>query len=1074
MAQALAVGVGAGEMSQQQKLDLAIKGLYTSPNNLSGVPQGALSVADNIVINSKNVADSRRGQTQYGSPLTIGSGQVNKIFNYASSLIASYDNKLAYDAGAGVWTAYSGTYVDPEEGYKMRSLEALRNFYFTTSQGIFKIDALTSTPRRAGVVRALGGTGTVTGTTGFLEEDSSVAYRLVWGYRDENNNLLLGAPSQRLVVANPAASGVDVDVTLSFTIPSSITTEYFYQIYRSNGTLTATDEPSDELQLVLQGNPTAAEITAKLFTILDQTPYSLMRTTLYTSPSLEGIANANDEPPFSLDMDIFKNSAFYANIRQKQRLSIALISVDSPSLGYVVGFGDTTDTSDVVDGIEQTATLVVQDITYDAVTAGYDGNLVSITYTGGGTAGAEVVTVTGNAISIQIQSGVSTATEVKAAFDGSAPAVALATATISGTAGTAQVTAAQAFLTGGIDTSQLRVGMRVIGAGIPTNTRILTIDTVDQITMDKDATATATVSIEFQDRFTVGEVDYWAGTTQTVATNTFLVDVSGTPAQNINETAINLIQIINTSSDNTTLYAYYTSSVDDLPGQILFEERSIGGESFFATSTASTSFSPPLPFKHLISANTLANPTVITTTIAHGLTTGDIIQVFDSNSTPTIDGERTVTVISPTTFSAPVNVTVPGTTGYFVINDEYVVSDNDARQNRVAISKPSQVEAVPIYTWLDIGSANFPIQRVVALRDGIFFFKNDGIFRVSGENFQSFTVTLIDNTVALKVPESAVPFNNQVFCFTTQGIVSVTDSGVQIISVPIEDTLLELSSEQYTNFMAASFGVAYESARLYLFFTVTEEDDEFATQAFVYNSLTDSWTRWVMNRTCGVVNSTVNKLFMAKSDSGQILIERKSYTNADFADEQYAVTISVVTSTTEITLASVTNVEVGMTIVQNDRQAVIEEINGTDLTITAVNGLTAAAAIVYKPIEDVMKWVPIDAENPGLLKQFSELTLFFKNAAFAQIDAVFSSNISIGRETVPIINNSTNGFGRLPWGEGLWGGELGGQNALRTYVPSDKQRCNWLNLSLRTEQAFTGFSLQGISLRYNIMGSRFK
>lgn len=1056
-----------------QKLDLQIKGLYTSPNNLSGVPQGALEVADNIVINSKNVADSRRGQTQYGSPLTVGSGQVNKLFNYASSLITSYDDKLAYDSGNGIWVDYSGTYLDPAENYKIRSLEALRNFYFTTNAGVFKLDSLTGTPRKAGVVRALGGTAQLTGSSGFLVNDSAVAYRMIWGYRDANNNLILGAPSQRLVVSN--TTGGSRDVELTFTIPASITTEYFYQIYRSQGTATAADEPTDELQLVLQGNPTSAEITAKSFTVTDQTPYSLMRTTLYTSPSQEGIENANDEPPFALDMDIFKGSAFYANIRQKQRLTIALISVDSPSLGYVEETGDTTNASDSITGLETNASLVVQDLTYTAVATGFDGNDISLAYTGGGTAGAEVVTVNGNAISVQIQSGVSTATQIETAINASGPATVLVSVAVSGTGSDPQVTAAAQFLTGGHDTTRLRVGMRVIGSGIPNGTTIESIDNDDEITISANATATASgVSLEFQDRFTIGEVNYWAGSTQDVATNTFLVDNSGTPGQNINNTAVNLIQIINTSASNTELYGYYISGVEDLPGQILFEERSIGGEEFFATSTAGSSFSPTLPIEQYIATISQANPTVVTTALPHGLSTGDLIQVFGSNSTPSINGEREVTVTGANTFTIPVNVTVAGNTGYFIVDDDYVVSDNDARQNRVAISKPSQVEAVPVYTYFDIGSANFPIQRVVALRDGIFFFKTDGIYRLSGESFANFTVVLIDNTVALKVPESAVPFNNQVFCFTTQGVCAVTDSGVQIISVPIENRLLELSSEQYTNFMSASFGVAYESARLYLFFTVTETDDTFATQAFVYNSLTDTWTRWPMSRTCGVVNTTVNKLFMAKADTGQILIERKSFTNDDYADEQFSVTITAVNSTSEVEVASATNVEAGMTLVQGTRDTLILEVDGTTLTLEPVNGLTTGAATVYTPIEDTIQWAPIDTENPGLLKQFSEITLFFKNAAFREIEATFSTNLSLGTLTVPIENVGTGGWGRIPWGQGPWGGTLGGNAPLRTYVPQEKQRGSWLTLKLRTNESFTGFSLQGVSLIYNLMSSRFR
>ena len=68
-----------------------------------------------------------------------------------------------------------------------------------------------------------------------------------------------------------------------------------------------------------------------------------------------------------------------------------------------------------------------------------------------------------------------------------------------------------------------------------------------------------------------------------------------------------------------------------------------------------------------ITSNTIANPTVVTTPVPHGLTTGDLILVSGViTSTPTINGAQTVTVLSPTTFSIPVNVTVAGTGGSFV------------------------------------------------------------------------------------------------------------------------------------------------------------------------------------------------------------------------------------------------------------------------------------------------------------------------------------------------------------------------------------------------------------------------
>lgn len=63
-------------------------------------------------------------------------------------------------------------------------------------------------------------------------------------------------------------------------------------------------------------------------------------------------------------------------------------------------------------------------------------------------------------------------------------------------------------------------------------------------------------------------------------------------------------------------------------------------------------------------ASTVANPTVITTTAAHGLSSGEEVTISGSTGyTPTINGAFQATVISPTTFSIPVNVATAGTGG---------------------------------------------------------------------------------------------------------------------------------------------------------------------------------------------------------------------------------------------------------------------------------------------------------------------------------------------------------------------------------------------------------------------------
>jgi len=69
-----------------------------------------------------------------------------------------------------------------------------------------------------------------------------------------------------------------------------------------------------------------------------------------------------------------------------------------------------------------------------------------------------------------------------------------------------------------------------------------------------------------------------------------------------------------------------------------------------------------LPCGHGIAITSIsaANPAVVTTTIAHGLITGDSVVISGTSTTPTTLGTYTITVTGTTTFTIPVNVTGAG------------------------------------------------------------------------------------------------------------------------------------------------------------------------------------------------------------------------------------------------------------------------------------------------------------------------------------------------------------------------------------------------------------------------------
>lgn len=84
--------------------------------------------------------------------------------------------------------------------------------------------------------------------------------------------------------------------------------------------------------------------------------------------------------------------------------------------------------SDDVAATFRTALTAYTYLLYTAVTPGTTGNSITIEYTSGGTAGSEAVTVVVNAISVQIEVGVSRAAQIVSAVNGYPAAAALVTA----------------------------------------------------------------------------------------------------------------------------------------------------------------------------------------------------------------------------------------------------------------------------------------------------------------------------------------------------------------------------------------------------------------------------------------------------------------------------------------------------------------------------------------------------------------------------------------------------------------------------------------------------------------------
>ena len=320
-------------------VQLANMGLYTFSNQLSQVPPGAMSIANNIVIDRPGIAETRRGFNFYGTQLT---SYAIEGFVYDNTLLW-YENNgtLVYDSdGAGTWIAYSGSFFPPANNF-INSTQASGNFYFTTNNGVYKLDSVTSTPRQSGVPAALDLQGAVSGTGNVILNNSQVGYQILFGYTDLNNNLILGAPSEFLFVSN--STGSTQNVALTITVPNGMTTDYFVQIYRTANTNSLSVPPGNNFQLAIEHKLTSGELTAKSVSITDTVPDSLLGAFIYTADG-QPTPFPNSQPPLALDITTFQGMTFYANFTTIQTADITLDSVGAPN---GIQIGDTLSFTDV-------------------------------------------------------------------------------------------------------------------------------------------------------------------------------------------------------------------------------------------------------------------------------------------------------------------------------------------------------------------------------------------------------------------------------------------------------------------------------------------------------------------------------------------------------------------------------------------------------------------------------------------------------------------------------------------------------------------------------------------------------
>lgn len=1008
---------------------LKAKGLYTFKNELDK-PEGSLEVADNIVIDEDGIIEPRRGNAIYGNSFGAGEDRLKQIMVYKERLIRYYGDILQLDSGSGVFSNFSGNYQDVVDNLRLKYKEVNGNLYFTTRESIKKISAKnsaslsTSTPiTNAGGVKAVDLEAVITPiASGFMPPQSKVAYRVVWGIKDANNNLILGTPSARFELTNNSsnveinenfsisvtgaltgaeyilfesndnqyfvwfntgadtepsnqdtvgrtaieakiknvttsedasiiataisnAANFEFDVTvdtnvitvisktsgdipdasssatnitvtveeqgksetgdfadseLTFTIPTDVNSlDYFYQIYRSSVVevtegLTIDDiQPDDEMNLIIESGVTLDQLELGEIIVTDNVPETFRASGafLYTNPITgDGILNANEKPPIAQDIEFFRNSLFYANTKTAHRLQFNLLSVSA----FVSG------TSDLVIGnsdVRRTYTFIGTpeefDITTDTFANTLEGSWLEINsarnerkynfYFDKGSATEPSVSGRTN-VRVNIK-GLTTASEISLALTNSLNSTG-DFAAIDGGGSINVVTAKNGY--------------------------------TDDAAFGATAPGGAWVIAKVAD-----------GTGEDVANQEVILSGQISAAQSIDETARSLVKVINRDS-LSPVNAFYLSNADDLPGIILLENKDQEDKPFYlatSDSNINTQFNPELSLTQtttLVKPDNGINTNARVYSAGHTINIDDLVYVEDPDSNPVIRGAYNVTDTGSDIDGDYFVIDFPIATGSNGLNAVYWLadtpSDNEEAANRVYFSKLQQPEAVPLLNYVDIGSKNKEILRIVALRDNLFVLKEDGIYIITGSSAPNFAVRLLDSSVTVTAPDTAVVLNNQIYCLADDGVVTITETGVSVISRPIEDKILDVTNSKF-DFKYKAFGVAYHSDRSYLMWMPTETTDVNSTQCYRYNTFTRTWTRFIISATCGRLLESEDKLYLGDGDSNNILQERKNRDRTDHADKDLANAIpSSSTSTnvigTSVLLSNTGEVDLGDVLLQ--------------------------------------------------------------------------------------------------------------------------------------------------------------
>ncbi len=415
----------------------------------------------------------------------------------------------------------------------------------------------------------------------------------------------------------------------------------------------------------------------------------------------------------------------------------------------------------------------------------------------------------------------------------------------------------------------------------------------------------------------------------------------------------------------------------------------------------------------------------------------------------------------------------------------------DEEPATIMFSKPNEPEAVPLVNSLPIGDPSRAIQRVIPMRDSLWVFKEDGLFRVTG-NYPNFSVTQFDKTVRLIGPQTPQVTNGKLFCFSSKGVLAITEAGAQIVSAAIENQIFPAQTYYdigaFSSFSGPGMvGLGIDDLKLYLL-GYENRNSGIVTTTYALATDTGTWVEWPISWRIGSVSprgrvelftnpntavgaSTVTNSPVALERYDTTLVTNSALTYADsptvspsgaFVSTSNTITISAIVGNV-LTVSGTHGIVVGDVIYElggTYPRSVVTVVNGASVTLASSAGFATGTAYKLKPVVQSVKWNPYFGSGPEISKQFSEVTLTFQKINANVFTASFSTD-SHSTATTSALHSRNYVLYAQPTGI----------ESYRLLVPAAQQRAQTLTVGFSCTEAFAYWQAAGFSVMVNDSGT---